>query len=84
MAIAIKLSDINEGEWRKQRRQLKYEAKQRLEDGKQLSKQKETGKRKWDEMSSTEKQCIEDFETNKTKKTYEATLIKKPRVTRGS
>ena len=80
MAIAIKLSDINEGEWRKQRREIKEKAKQRLNYGKQLSRQKETGKRKWDDMSSYEQHAIEDFETKISERAYEATRIKKPRA----
>ena len=80
MAIAIKLSDLNAHEWREQRRELKSKAKQRLKDGSRLSEQKDTGKRTWHEMSSTEKQPIEDYETNKSRKEYEMLLIKKPRT----
>ena len=65
MAIAKRLSDIDEGEWREQRRQLKYDAKQRIKDGARLLKQKETSKRTWDDMSSTEKHCMEDYVTDK-------------------
>ena len=84
MAIAIRLSDINEGEWREQRRQLTCDAKQQIKDGARLLKQKETSKRTWDDMSSTEKQLIEDYETNKSTTEYEATRVKKPRTNRGS
>ena len=80
MAIAIKLSDLNAREWREQRRELKSKAKQRLKMGKHLSQLKETGKRKWDDMSSYEQQTIESFETQKLQKAYKATLITKPRV----
>ena len=80
MAIAIKLSDLNEWKWQEERRQLKAKTKQRLKDGARLSEQKDTGKRTWDEMSSTEKQLIEDYETNKCRKEYEATLVKKSRT----
>ena len=78
MAIAIRLSDINEGEWREQRRQLKYEAKQRLKDGASLWRQKGIDKKMCDKLSSTEKQIIEDYETNKME--YEILRVKKPRV----
>ena len=80
MAIALKLSDLNEGEWRETRQQLKKDAKHRLKDGARLSEQKESGKRKWGEMSSTEKQLIEDYETNKSRTEYEMLLVKKPRT----
>ena len=78
MIIALKLSDLNEGEWRETRQQLKNDAKQRLKDGARLSKQKDTGKRMWNEMSSTEKQLIEDYETNKSRREYEMLRVKKP------
>ena len=84
MVTALKLSDLNEGEWRETRLRLKNEAKQRLKDGSRLSQQKDTGKRTWDEMSSTEKQLVEDYETNKSTTEYEATLVKKPRTNCGS
>ena len=79
MAVARRLSDIDEGEWREQRRQLKCDAKQRMKDGARLLKEKETIKRTWDDMSSTEKHLIADYVTDKSKKAYEATLIKKSR-----
>ena len=84
MVIALKLSDLNEGEWREARQRLKKEARLRLKDGAFLSKQKDTGKRMWNEMSSTEKQLIEDYETKKSRREYEALLVKKPRINRGS
>ena len=78
MIIALKLSDLNEGEWRETRQQLKKDAKHRLKDGARLSKQKDTGKRMWNEMSSTEKQLIEDYETKKSRREYEMLRVKKP------
>ena len=82
MAIAKRLSDIDEGEWREQRRQLKCDAKQRMKDAVRLLKEKRTLKRRWDDISSTEKHLIVDYVTDKSKKAYEATLIKKARVSR--
>ena len=84
MAIAKRLSDIDEGEWREQRRQMRDDARNRLRMGEYLSKLKEKGKRKWDNMSSGQQQCIEDFETLKSKSAYEAIAIKKPRGNCGS
>ena len=80
MAIAIKLSDLNEREWRVIRQRLKNDARLRLRTGARLSKQKETGKRTWNEMSSTERQLIEDFETRKSARAYDKLLVKKPRL----
>ena len=82
MAIALMLSDLNAGEWRETRQRLKNEARLRLKDGARLSKQKDTGKRTWNEMSSTEKQLIEDYETKKSRREYEMLLVKKPRISR--
>ena len=73
-----KLSDLNEHEWREARLQLKNEAKQRLKDGASLWRQKGIDKKMCDELSSTEKQIIEDYETNKME--YEILRVKKPRV----
>ena len=84
MAVALKLSDLNEGQWRETRQRLKDEARHRLTDGARLSKQKNTGKRTWNEMSATEQQLIEDYETKKSRKAYEMLLVKKPRINRGS
>ena len=84
MAVALKLSDFNEGQWRETRQRLKNEARHRLKDGAGLSKQKDTGKRTWNEMSSTQKELIEDYETNKSRRQYEKLLVKKPQINRGS
>ena len=84
MVLALKLSDLNEGEWRETRQRLKNEARHRLKDGARLSKQKDTGKRMWDEMSSTQQQLIEDYETKKSRREYEMLLVKKPQINRGS
>ena len=82
MAIALKLSDLNEGVWRETRQRLKNEAILRLKDGARLSKQKDIGKRTWTEMSSTERQLVEDYETNKSKRAYDKLLVQKPRINR--
>ena len=84
MAVALKLSDLNEGQWLETRQRLKNEARKKLKDGARLSNQKDTGKRTWNEMSSTQKQLIEDYETNKSRRQYETLLVKKPQINRGS
>ena len=78
MAIALKLSDLNEGEWRETRQRLKDDARLRVKDGARLSKQKDTGKQMW----TTEKQLDEDYETKKSKSVYEMLPAKKPRINR--
>ena len=84
MAVALKLSDLKEGQWRETRQRLKNEARQRLKDGAHLSNQKEKGKRTFDEMSSTEKQLVEDYETENSEKQYKALLVKKQPINSGS
>ena len=77
--MAIRLSDVNEKTFVEERRQLKAKAKQRLKDGALLSEQKELGEINWDDMSATEQHLVEDFETKKLERDYEATKVKKPR-----
>ena len=70
--MARKLSDLTLGEWQRVRRQCKMEAKQRLYNGAFLAEQRDSGKRKFDDMSATEQQVLEDFETNKSRKEYDS------------
>ena len=77
--MATRLSDVNEKTWQEERRQQKAKAKQRLWDGARLAEQKERGQINWDDMSATEQQLVEDYETNKCARDYEATKVKKPR-----
>ena len=79
MAMAIRLSDLNEKTFVEERRQLFANAKQRLRDGALLAEQKELGQINWDDMSATEQHLVEDFETKKLERDYEATKVKKPR-----
>ena len=79
MAMAIRLSDLNEKTFVEERRQLFANAKQRLKDGALLAEQKELGEINWDDMSATEQHLVEDFETKKLERDYEATKVKKPR-----
>ena len=84
MTIARRLSDLDERKWQQQRRQNKSEAKQRIKDGEFLAKQRDRGKRTFEDMSATEQQLIEDYETQKSSREYEALRVKKPRINRGS
>ena len=61
-----------------ERRERKSEAKQRLDNGARLVKQRDRGKRKSDDMSATEQQVIEDFEVGKSRKQYEQECAKRP------
>ena len=53
-----------------QRREEKKEAQQRLQEGARLSEQRDNGKRKFEKMSATEQQILEDHDTRKTHKQY--------------
>ena len=75
--MARKLSDLDQSEWQRQRRLWKKEAKQRMNYGASLAEQRDSHKRKFDDMSATEQQTLHDFDTQKAKKTYEATCAKK-------
>ena len=70
--LANRLSDLDQHEWPKQRRQCKMKAKQRMDHGAFLVEERDPGKRKFDDMSATEQQTLEDFETKKSRRMYEA------------
>ena len=53
-------------------------AKQRMNYGASLVEQRDSRKREFDDMSTAEQQILEDFETQKARKMYEAACVKKP------
>ena len=67
MAIARRLSDLDEKQWQQQRREKMWEVKQQITEGEFLAKQRDRGKRKFEDMSATEQQVLEDFDTQKSK-----------------
>ena len=83
MAIARKLSELDQKQWRAKRQQHKYEAKQRLGYGKFLAEQRDGScKRKVEDMSVTEQQVLEEFDSKKLKVQHDQECIKKlPRLT---
>ena len=54
------------------------EIKQQLVHGAQLADHRDTGKRKFEDMSAAEQQILEDFETEKTEKEYNKLCVRKP------
>ena len=70
MKHARRLSALNEQKWQMQRREEKKKAKQRLDEGDRLSKQRDSGKRKFEDMSAIEQQILEDYDTRKTHKEH--------------
>ena len=77
MTIARRVSDLDQRQWRQQRRFLKNDAKQEMKHGEFLAKQRDSGKRKFEDMSATEQQILEDFETDKSKRRYEKIRVRK-------
>ena len=62
IAIARRLSALDEKMWRKHRRQRKIEAKQLMVQGSHLVEERDSGKRKFEDMSATEQRVLEDYE----------------------
>ena len=77
METARSLADLNQAEWRRKRQTAKHDAKELLVLGERLSMEKEVDKRKYDDMSASEQQAMEDFENKELHKLYDATKIKK-------
>ena len=70
MATARKLASLDQNMWQVQRRQRKLEAKQRMVQGTRLMQKRDSGKRKFDDMSATQQQILEDFDTSKSAKRH--------------
>ena len=83
MTTARRLSDLDQRQWREERQQKKWEAKARVHQGAFLAEQRDSRKRKFDDMSATEQQVLEDFDTRKSQKQYEQALVKKLPYFRG-
>ena len=77
MTTARRLSDLDQKQWRAERQQRKWEANQRVGQGKFLAEQRDSGKRTFEDMSATEQQVLEYFDTRKSKKQYEQARLKK-------
>ena len=73
-----KLSDLGQKEWRAERRSKKEETRRQLRQGARLAKLRDSGKRKFDNMSATEQQVLEDYDCNRLKRRYEQHRIQKP------
>ena len=65
MDDARKFAHLGQAEWREQRRKAKEAARQEIREGKQLQKQRDDKKRKYDDMTATEQLHLENFETGK-------------------
>ena len=72
------ISNLDQTEWQRQRRQRKREAQQRLKSGALLVEERNSCKRTFADMSPSEQQTIHDFGTQKTIKMYEQACTIKP------
>ena len=83
MTIARKLSDLTQKQWQQLRQQTKAEAKERTKYAEFFVEQRDRGKRKFEDMSATEQQILEDFETQKSARQYEDACLRRPTHFRG-
>ena len=83
MADARKQADLEQKMWRMQRKEKKLQAKQEMVQGSSLVKERDSGKRKFKDMSVTEQQVLEDYETNKSAKRFKKECGKRLPLFRG-
>ena len=83
MANARKLAALDQKIWQRYRRERKSEAKQRMVQGSHLVKERDSGKRNFEDMSATEQQVLEDFDTGKSQKRHAEACGKRLPMFRG-
>ena len=76
LAHERQMSDLQQTAWRRQKQQAHLHAKQALAQGKRLCEDRDSRKRTYSEMSATEQQLLEDFDTNKLQKRVEQTSLR--------
>ena len=64
-------SALNEQTWNMQRREDKRTAKERMNEGARLIEERDSRKRKFQHLSATEQQILEEYDTGKTHKEHE-------------
>ena len=84
MERARKLGSLEHEAWRRGRQETKRDAKQRLSQGSRLAMDRDTKKRKYEDMSAREQQILEDFDTRKSSKRYDEACVKRLPLFRGS
>ena len=70
MANARKLASLDERLWQQERREKQAQAREAMVQGQRLVEERDSKKRTYQEMSATEQQLLEDFETNKSRRRY--------------
>ena len=76
LAHERQMSDLQQTAWRRQKQQAHLHAKQALAQGKRLCEDRDSRKRTYSEMSATEQQLLEDFDTNELQKRVEQTSLR--------
>ena len=84
MADARKLGTLDQHAWRQQRQEIKRQAKQRMAQGKSLAKVRDDKKRSYFDMSATEQQILEDYDTRKSRKVHDEACVQRLPPFRGS
>ena len=68
MEHARRMSDLGMVAWRRPKRQALVAAKEKLNWGKHLCEQRDSNKRGYDEMSTTEQHVLEEYDTSRLQK----------------
>ena len=84
MANARKLSALDQQKWQMQRRDKKRQAKLLMAHGSHLANERDSHKRKFEDMSGVEQQVLEEFETDRSAKRYTKECGKRLPVFRGN
>ena len=84
MANARKLSALDQQKWQMQRRDKKRQAKLLMAHGSHLANERDSHKRKFEDMSGVEQQVLEEFETDRSAKQYAKECGKRLPVFRGN
>ena len=77
MADAHKCSAKDQKDWRRHRQEDKSRAWADLREGRNLAKERDSGKRKFYTMSATEQQLVEDYDSDRLNKRYKQTKVEK-------
>jgi len=84
MENARQLGALDQGAWRQQRQERKRQAKQRISQGSRLAMERDTEKRKYEDMSATEEHILEDFDTDKFSKDHDKACGQRMQTTASS
>ena len=75
--MARKLSDLDQKQWQTERRRRKYEAQEQLREGAHLAELRDSGRKRYHDMSATEQRVLEDFDCGKLRKLHDEVGVQK-------